>query len=77
MVNLLIGGGFTFILGLLAIIYATLNKSINDNKSDIKSMNEKHVTKDDFNRHNDKTDGKLDKILDIVMELRIGGNNEK
>ena len=77
MANVIIGSVLVFLGGSIGIIYATLNKGVNDNKEDIKRGNEKYVTKDDFNRHNDKTDGKLDKILDIVMELKMGGHNEK
>ena len=64
----LIGGGFTFVFCMMIIIYNALNKGIIDNKDDIKNVKEKYVTKEDFNRQNDKVDAKLDKILDILMK---------
>jgi len=53
---------------MMIIIYNALNKGIIDNKDDIKNVKEKYVTKEDFNRQNDKVDAKLDKILDILMK---------
>ena len=64
---------FAFIGALLMIIYTTLNKNIKENEDEIKEIRKDFVTKEDFNRQNDKVDAKLDKILDILM----GGRNEK
>lgn len=65
---IVIGALFTFLLALLAIIYNKLNKDITENSNDIKHIKEKYVTKEDFNRQNDKVEGKLDKIIDILMK---------
>ncbi len=58
--------------GMGAVIYNNLNNKAKINTEDIKSIKEKYVTKDDYNRNTDKMDAKLDKILDIL----IGGRNE-
>ncbi len=63
----------TLVVGLIAIIYANLNKKTETNSEEIKEINgkfDKFVTKDDYNREYDKLDAKLDKIIDIL----IGGN---
>lgn len=69
----ILGGAFTFICGLLVIIYNNLNNKAIKNEEEIRDIKEKYVTKEDFNRQNDKVDAKLDKILDILM----GGKYEK
>ena len=63
----LTGFGFTFICGLGMIIYNNLNGKTLKNEEELKDVREKYVTKEDFNRQNDKLDAKLDKILDILM----------
>lgn len=65
-IAILIGVGGV-IIGLIAIIYNNLNAKTTKNEDEIKDIKEKYVTKEDFNRTNDKIDAKLDKILDIVM----------
>ena len=69
----IVGGSITFVCGMLAIIYTNLNNKTIENGKEIKEIKEKYVTKEDFNRQNDKLDAKLDKILDILM----GGHYEK
>ena len=67
---ILIPIAFTFVFGLLAIIYSTLSKTMNSNSDAITQIKEKYVTKEDFNRQNDKVDIKLDKIIDILMGVK-------
>ena len=62
-----IGG---IMVGLIAIIYTYLNTKTCDNAEQISHIKEKYVTKEDFNRTNDKVDMKLDKIIDMLVEGR-------
>jgi len=72
----IIGAIFTLLFGLVAIIYNTLSNRATKNEDEIKDIKEKYVTKEDFNRQNDKMDLKLDKILDLLHSL-MGVNHEK
>jgi len=72
----IIGAAFTFVFGLVGIIYTTLSNRATKNEDEIKDIKEKYVTKEDFNRQNDKMDLKLDKILDLLHSL-MGVNHEK
>jgi len=57
-------------IGLVAIIYNYLNNKMCSNEDQISHIKEKYVTKEDFNRTNDKVDMKLDKIIDMLVEGR-------
>lgn len=48
-------------------------KSVHD---DIKKIKEDYITKDDFFREQNKTDRKLDRIMDILLELKGDKKNE-
>jgi hypothetical protein len=65
---IVLGAALSFVGGLLVIIYNKHNKDIAKNEEEIKGIKEKYVTKEDFNRQNDKVDAKLDKIIDILMK---------
>ncbi len=51
------------------------DKDFDECRSDIKKITEGYLTKEDFLREQAKTDRKLDKVLDILLE--INGKNER
>jgi len=70
LIPIAIGAALSIMGGMIVIIFTTLNKGINKNSVEIKDIKAKYVTKDDFNRQSDKVDAKLDKIIDILMEVK-------
>ncbi|MGN1114303.1 MAG: hypothetical protein ACI4RC_04200 [Oscillospiraceae bacterium] len=53
--------------------YVTRNE-VNGLKDDVMQVKQNYLTKEDFYREQNKTDKKLDKIMDILMELKEGKN---
>ncbi|MDR1629886.1 MAG: hypothetical protein LBS36_06710 [Oscillospiraceae bacterium] len=47
-------------------------KDIDECKGDIKRITEDYITKEDFFREQAKTDRKLDRIMDILLEMKGG-----
>lgn len=45
---------------------------VNRLKRDVMDVKQNYLTKDDFYREQNKTDKKLDKIMDILMEMKEG-----
>lgn len=45
-------------------------KDFDECKNDIKKMKEDYITKEDFFREQGKTDRKLDRIMDILLEMK-------
>ena len=45
-------------------------KDFDECKTDIKKIKEDYITKEDFFREQGKTDRKLDKIMDILLEMK-------
>ncbi|MGN0601280.1 MAG: hypothetical protein ACI4I7_01070 [Oscillospiraceae bacterium] len=45
---------------------------VNGLKDDVMQVKQNYLTKEDFYREQNKTDKKLDKIMDILMELKEG-----
>lgn len=46
------------------------NTSMDECRSDIKKIKEDYITKEDFFREQAKTDRKLDRIMDILLEMK-------
>lgn len=46
------------------------DKDIKECRDDIKQIKEDYITKDDFFREQAKTDRKLDRIMDILLEMK-------
>ena len=82
----LIGTAFTFVFGLLLLIYTNLKTKTDNNETTIKEMRVKVVTfeafdryKDEHNREHDKQDKayeKLDKKLDRIIQMLLEGKHE-
>ena len=51
--------------------YVTKDK-VNRLERDVGDVKQNYLTKDDFYREQNKTDKKLDKIMDILMEMKEG-----
>lgn len=47
-------------------------KDIDELRKDVKVMKDKFLTKEDFFREQAKTEKKLDRIMDILMEMKEG-----
>ncbi len=45
-------------------------KDFDEAKNDIKGIKEDYITKEDFFREQSKTDRKLDRIMDILLEMK-------
>lgn len=45
---------------------------VNRLKNDVMDVKQNYLTKEDFYREQNKTDKKLDKIMDILMEMKEG-----
>ncbi len=60
----------TVVSGLVAIIYNNLNSKTSSNAESIKDTREKYVTKEEYNRSNDRLEAKLDKIIDLIIGER-------
>lgn len=45
-------------------------KDFDETKNDIKKIKEDYITKEDFFREQGKTDRKLDRIMDILLEMK-------
>lgn len=83
----IVGAAFTFVFGLLGIIYTSLNKKAEENGKKIESVKEGVVTleafdryKTEHNREHDKQDKayeKLDKKLDRIIQMLLEGRHEK
>ncbi|MBQ5320318.1 MAG: hypothetical protein J6K17_14605 [Oscillospiraceae bacterium] len=50
-----------------------LKKDVEANKTSIGKIKDNYLTKEDFFREQSKTDKKLDKIMEILMEINKGG----
>lgn len=48
----------------------THSKDFDECRDDIKKIKEDYITKEDFFREQQKTDRKLDKIMDILLEMK-------
>lgn len=48
----------------------THNNDVGECREDIKLIKDNYLTKDDFFREQAKTDRKLDKIMDILLEMK-------
>lgn len=85
--GIVLTAAFTFVFGLLGIIYNKLNKDITDNSDHIDSIKEKFATKEELKQYKeehskehgkqDKAFDKLDGKLDRIIQMLLGGNNEK
>lgn len=52
------------------------NKDFDECRNDIKHIKEDYITREDFYREQGKTDKKLDRIMDILLEMNGGGKRE-
>lgn len=50
-----------------------LKKDVEANKTSIGKIKDNYLTKEDFFREQSKTDKKLDKIMEVLMEINRGG----
>ena len=50
-----------------------VKKDIESDRASINKIKDRYLTKEDFYREQSKTDKKLDKIMDILMEINKGG----
>lgn len=84
---IIIGAAFTFVFGLLGLIYSYLKSQTEDAHKSIDDIKDKYATKqelknykDDHSREHDKQDKaieRLEKKIDKLMEIIIGGVHEK
>lgn len=51
-------------------------KDFDECRNELKYIKEDYITKEDFFREQNKTDRKLDRIMDILLEMKGGGKNE-
>lgn len=51
------------------------NKDFDECRHDIKQIKEDYITREDFYREQSKTDKKLDRIMDILLEMSGGKRN--
>lgn len=49
------------------------SKDFDECRTDIKHIKEDYITREDFYREQGKTDKKLDRIMDILLEMNNGG----
>ncbi len=54
----------------------SLKREIETTRSTIADIKDNYLTKEDFLREQVKTEKKLDKIMDILMEMKGGVRNE-
>lgn len=52
-----------------------VKKDLNAQNRSISEIKENYLTKDDFFREQAKTEGKLDRIMDILLEIKGGGKH--
>lgn len=64
------------IFGRMDKIEAKHEEDLKSVQDDIKKIKEDYITKDDFFREQNKTDRKLDRIMDILLELKGDKKNE-
>lgn len=83
-----IPAAFTFVFGLLGIIYNKLNKDIQGNLNHIDKMRETYATKEELKEYKDdhskehekqdkaieKVDGKLDQIIQMLLRRKKDEN---
>lgn len=50
----------------------TVKKDVDINRQAIEKIKSDYITKEDFFREQNKTDGKLDRIMDILLEMKGG-----
>ncbi|MBP1548704.1 MAG: hypothetical protein J6A05_01765 [Oscillospiraceae bacterium] len=50
-----------------------VKKDIESDRASINKIKDRYLTKEDFYREQSKTDKKLDKIMEILMEINKGG----
>jgi len=55
---------------------AALEKEAENSRNSINSIKDNYLTREDFFREQIKTEKKLDKIMDILMEMKGGAVNE-
>ena len=55
---------------------AALEKEAENSRISINSIKDNYLTREDFFREQIKTEKKLDKIMDILMEMKGGAVNE-
>ncbi len=52
------------------------DKAYDECRNDIKHIKEDYITREDFYREQGKTDKKLDRIMDILLEMNGGNKRE-
>lgn len=52
-----------------------VKKDVSAQYKSISEIKENYLTKDDFFREQAKTEGKLDRIMDILLEIKGGGKH--
>ena len=50
-----------------------VKKDIESDRASINKIKDRYLTKEDFYREQSKTDKKLDKIMEVLMEINRGG----
>ncbi|MDO5125352.1 MAG: hypothetical protein Q4D35_03130 [Ruminococcus sp.] len=67
-INIVLTGG----LGVISYFLKRTMDRIDKCESDISKIKEDYITKEDFFREQGKTDRKLDRIMDILLEIKGG-----
>lgn len=67
-INVILTGGF----GVVTYFLKRTMDRIDKCESDISRIKEDYITKEDFFREQGKTDRKLDRIMDILLEIKGG-----
>lgn len=68
LINIALTGG----LGLITFFLKRTMDELDKCKTDIAKIKEDYITKEDFFREQGKTDRKLDRIMDILLEIKGG-----
>ncbi|WP_124100900.1 hypothetical protein [Ruminococcus sp. Marseille-P6503] len=68
LINIALTGG----LGIITFFLKRTMDELDKCKTDIAKIKEDYITKEDFFREQGKTDRKLDRIMDILLEIKGG-----
>ena len=68
LINIALTGG----LGIITLFLKRTMDELDKCKTDIAKIKEDYITKEDFFREQGKTDRKLDRIMDILLEIKGG-----
>ncbi len=68
LINIALTGG----LGIITFFLKRTMDELDKCKTDIAKIKEDYITKEDFFREQGKTDRKLERIMDILLEIKGG-----